>query len=532
MALIYRASLVTEPARSAVQLEGEFAGWLRHKRLPPSLPVSGARRLQGGQEVYRASHAADGIEALRLSLAEDNAHGRWRTTCTAVREDDGPWQVVIDLDRTGGGPPPPPLAPVLVRRLLGPGTTSPEGTPLRSHAVAVGPDDVDTLLDAIRWDKRDVPVVVAYDEDVDRVEKLADALAGVALVVRLAAEAPSRFNESAGAGYRLRRGAWRTFLPGACADEDDPRRHRALAPERIVRDGEAAVRLLAGSFRSSAVATPLPQLYREKVADIPGFRSAERLARREAPVAGSIPPTGGADVEEALIQMVESLEREVEEERAARRDHERERDEAVLDTALSAEELSRARSRLQRLERELLAVDVRPWDLEPDAELETPIGFAELVKTSREQLSHLVLGSEVESCLELEDSARAATWVVKVWEGLLALQSFAEGRMSGGYEGNFEQWCRDSPPGARTVSANIVAMSEHERVQSHKAMRRARTFQVPEAVDASGSALMWAHIKIDNRDPAPRIHFLDDTRGTGKVYVGYIGKHLLSPKTT
>jgi hypothetical protein len=43
---------------------------------------------------------------------------------------------------------------------------------------------------------------------------------------------------------------------------------------------------------------------------------------------------------------------------------------------------------------------------------------------------------------------------------------------------------------------------------------------------------MWAHVKIDNRDPAPRLHFHDDTRGSGKVYVGYIGPHLPSPKTT
>lgn len=43
---------------------------------------------------------------------------------------------------------------------------------------------------------------------------------------------------------------------------------------------------------------------------------------------------------------------------------------------------------------------------------------------------------------------------------------------------------------------------------------------------------MWAHVKIDNKDPAPRVHFYDDTRGSGQVCIGYMGSHLLSPKTS
>jgi hypothetical protein len=112
------------------------------------------------------------------------------------------------------------------------------------------------------------------------------------------------------------------------------------------------------------------------------------------------------------------------------------------------------------------------------------------------------------------------------------LQSFAQARVAGDFEGNVEQWCRDCPPGARIVSANALSMTEHETVQNHKAMRDARTFAVPKTVHPDGRVAMWAHYKIDIRDPAPRLHFHDDTRGTGKVYVGYIGRHLLSPKTT
>jgi hypothetical protein len=531
--LIYRARIDVGPARSAQDVERAFSDWLQHKRLRPALPVSGARRLPTGQEVYRASHAADGIEALRLSLLDVNKQGRWRTTCTAVRADGGPWQLVVDLDRTGAGPAPPPIAPVIVRTLLGEDSSSPAGTPLRAHAVPVSAGDAQVVLDAIHWPTRDVPVVVAYDDDADRVEALASTLAGVALVFRLLPGAPAAFNDAAGAGYRIRRGSWRTYLPGAGLEDDEPRRHRSLAAERIADHPDVAIRTIAGSLRSSSLAMTLPPLYLEQVADLPGFRSAERLVRREqiaaAPAHDQQADT--AAVEEELIELVEGLERELDEQRAARRDHERQRDEALLDLALAAEELSRERGRVAHLERELATRDVRPWEITSPVLDESPIGFAELLEWAPERLPLLSLGQRTRACLELDDSARAATWVVKVWEGLLALQSFAEGRAAG-FEGNFEQWCRETPPGGRAYPANSVAMTEHETVQGNKAMRSARTFAVPEAVEASGSVAMWAHIKIDNRDPAPRLHFHDDTRGTGQVYVGYVGGHLLSPKTS
>lgn len=39
---------------------------------------------------------------------------------------------------------------------------------------------------------------------------------------------------------------------------------------------------------------------------------------------------------------------------------------------------------------------------------------------------------------------------------------------------------------------------------------------------------MDEHVRLEKgSDPAPRIHFYDDTGGaTGKVYVGYLGRHL------
>jgi hypothetical protein len=233
-----------------------------------------------------------------------------------------------------------------------------------------------------------------------------------------------------------------------------------------------------------------------------------------------------------LVALVEESDRNLADERAARAAHERERDDALLDSALLADDLSSARSRIQFLERELLRHDVRSWELSTPVALPIPGSFEELLTAAGDHLALVDMGSGTRASLELDDNARASVWVVKAWDALLALQSFAEAQGAGNFEGNVEQWCRDCPPGARVVSANALAMTEHQTVQTSKTMREARTFDVPEAVHRDGRVEMWAHVKIDVRDPAPRLHFYDDTRGTGKVYVGYLGRHLPSPKTT
>ncbi|RJK92514.1 hypothetical protein D5H78_18730 [Vallicoccus soli] len=514
-------------------LEEAFAAWLDSKDLPTGVPTSGARVLPGGQQVYRASVAADGLEALRLALQEPRPQETWRTTLTAVRQDTGPWHVVLDLERTGDGPPPVPFAPRLVGALLGPATSSPAGFPLRAAPVLVSRvEDAAVVLSFLRAPERDVPVVVAHDTP-GVVDRLAAAVAGVALVVHLVAPAAAAFNANVGPGYRLRRGAWRTYWPGLGEPDDDPRRHRALSPETLQADAHRAMRVVAGSFRSDALAKPLPVLLRDHVADLPGFRSAERVTRREsAPDEGAQARLAtAAQVEHELVELVEEAERSLADERAARAQAEHDRDGAVLEAATQAAELSATLSRVQFLEKELLKADVRPWELTAPPVPAVPGSFDELLDAAEAHLPLLELGPRTAASRDLDDHTRSLTWAAKAWDALLALQSYAEARVKGEFEGNFEQWCRDCPTGARVVSANALGMTEHDTVRTNPTMREARTFPVPTDVAPEGRVTMWAHYKVDNRDPAPRLHFHDDTRGTGMVYVGYLGRHLPSPKT-
>ncbi len=55
---------------------------------------------------------------------------------------------------------------------------------------------------------------------------------------------------------------------------------------------------------------------------------------------------------------------------------------------------------------------------------------------------------------------------------------------------------------------------------------------VPESAHPGGRVFMSEHLKLGQyRSVAPRLHFFHDGRNTGKVYVGYIGRHLPNTKT-
>jgi hypothetical protein len=44
---------------------------------------------------------------------------------------------------------------------------------------------------------------------------------------------------------------------------------------------------------------------------------------------------------------------------------------------------------------------------------------------------------------------------------------------------------------------------------------------------------MWAHLKLlSYGQTSPRLHYYDDTRRSGCVYVGYVGRHLRNTQTS
>ena len=124
----------------------------------------------------------------------------------------------------------------------------------------------------------------------------------------------------------------------------------------------------------------------------------------------------------------------------------------------------------------------------------------------------------------LDKSNKRASRGRKVMEALTALHAYAIDPARGG---DFKHWCAQGEHAGVQISANQVAMSESQNVQQRNVMEAQRSFPVDPTLDLSGCRVMLAHIRIAQGESAPRLHFLDDTRGkTGKIHIGYIGPHL------
>lgn len=55
---------------------------------------------------------------------------------------------------------------------------------------------------------------------------------------------------------------------------------------------------------------------------------------------------------------------------------------------------------------------------------------------------------------------------------------------------------------------------------------------MPLTVDEAGEVFMGAHFKIAKyKMISPRLHYYNDIRNSGMIYVGYVGRHLPSPQT-
>jgi hypothetical protein len=260
---------------------------------------------------------------------------------------------------------------------------------------------------------------------------------------------------------------------------------------------------------AKAVATRPPLLFRNRVALMPGFTRH------------------GRDAEQLLAELVA-----VEEERDRLQ---QELEWQILEAEENAAEANAARSRVRWLEQRLSEANIYVAGA-PTPEVETPTTAADCVEAldlARRHLDFVVVG-DTEACAEeLDQHLKAGTWGRKAWQALEALQSYAAYKSAGVWTGNFLSFCRGCPPGSRVIPAEWVAAAENETTAKNPRFRRARTFPVPAEVNPDGEAYMEEHVKLEKgSDPAPRLHFWDDTGGkTGKIFVGYLGRHLPSFET-
>jgi hypothetical protein len=196
----------------------------------------------------------------------------------------------------------------------------------------------------------------------------------------------------------------------------------------------------------------------------------------------------------------------------------------LLDAKAEADRLRAALARLGRADEAWTVVEAAP---------QPPGSFAELLERLDEGfLPSIVFTGEAKNALELDEYDPLGTWASKTWDMLRVLDGYANARGTGEFTQGVHAYLGQTPPGRPGYSPGSHASQESDSVEQSPKFSKMRILPVPPEVYPDGSIFMGAHFKIARRGLiSPRMHYHDDTAKTGKVYIGYIGKHLPNTQT-
>ncbi|MFE9428893.1 hypothetical protein ACFYNO_38780 [Kitasatospora sp. NPDC006697] len=531
----YRMTVTTRQSHlEAAALADQCLGaWLKHEGYPepppaqlPAVPPepAPAERLRPAPRVLLdrddgplppATPGAAPGRYTRRRLRTPAPHGSTQLSLTIATEPGGPSWVRLEADHlpAGAGLRTTARVPVpgLARRLL-PLLDALDGSAeVRPHPRLISAADVDEVIDELCDPARRLPTVVAsVPADLDPADWTAEVLhplmtgiTGLAVGYVLDPSARVAFNIAL-EYHTVYGGAVRTYLPEVDpASRRDALRHLVLPRHRIEAEPRRAAALLAREPRRLAGLAPLPG----PLARVPELRVR---AEDRRPLRLVAPPAGE--------QHAMAPERPARDQEPARPAPHRcwRGDPHPCQLGRGAERGWALSSRLCR-------------PVEPAAEdWSGPGSFSELLGRMDEFPLLSFTGDEKET-LALEH--RTDNWVRLTWEGLTALQEYAAVAVQGEAGGDFKQWCERASESGSHFPPRKAVRGESRTVCTHTKMRRERMFAVPPSVDPSGRAFMGAHLRIGGGRTAPRLHYLDDCSGSGRIYVGYIGMHLTNTMT-
>lgn len=203
------------------------------------------------------------------------------------------------------------------------------------------------------------------------------------------------------------------------------------------------------------------------------------------------------------------------------------------ESALTADEVRQLSYQNQLLRR--LLRDAQIYDVVDDGmpDWQPPTDVDELVarltpgSQSHMALARVVFTGKPDVAAEVRKRDPYGKYARDLWDFVHVLYDYAELKASQSFSGNVHMYLTDDDVSGFKCSPKRHAGRESDSVIQNDAWRAERVHGVPVAVASDGLALMDAHFKPTHRDMfAPRMHYYDDTQNTGKIYVGYIGKHL------
>jgi hypothetical protein len=285
----------------------------------------------------------------------------------------------------------------------------------------------------------------------------------------------------------------------------------------------------------TAASELLADLVREFAADVPG----QPAARGGAALVGRLrrflaEGRSALRSQQELSRRVAGLQDTLEETEDDRDMARARLEEEQLDHAGTQYELLHLKAEADRL-RGALAAAGRPEDAwtAPAEAPQPPGSFAELLeRLENGALPRIAFTGEPKNALDLDDHDPLGTWASKTWDVLRVLDGYVEARQSGEFTQGVHVYLSQTPPGRPGYSSGAHASQESDTVENSAKFRKLRTLPVPAEVCTDGSLFMGAHFRIAMKGMiSPRMHYHDDVTKTGKVYVGYIGKHLPNKQT-
>lgn len=232
------------------------------------------------------------------------------------------------------------------------------------------------------------------------------------------------------------------------------------------------------------------------------------------------------------IQTLEEREAELIESRHRLDDLELDLAQAEIDEIENARQLVELRRRLAASPDPDTHVADDPADWEAPANVEELITRLTPGPEGHPILQYVEFTGDVAAALQVDSRYQSGLYGRTLWQYARVLHDYAEQRASGDFNGSLYMYLTDDRVGGTKCSAARFAATESDSVMNNPEWRAERVFPVPPDVNPDGRVLMDAHFKPPHRDTfAPRMHFYDDTSVTGKVYVGYIGRHLRNKQT-
>ncbi len=217
----------------------------------------------------------------------------------------------------------------------------------------------------------------------------------------------------------------------------------------------------------------------------------------------------------------------------------RERDDMELEWAIALE-ARQAADRDSNILRRRLASSANPGDayVEPDADdWNPPTSVEELVRWLRpgedehQATARVIFTGSDTGAIEIDRRYPTGVYATAFWQHVRVLHDYAEARIAG-FNGGLHLYLTSDSTNGIKGPPNQHAAKESETVLTNAKWRAERIFPVPPAAHAEGKALMEAHFKPTWRDTfAPRMYYFDDVANSGKIFVGYVGRHLTNTRT-